>query len=152
MSEVEASLTPSALLLCDTQVRVLRDQRTRDDLAKSFPEVDEAILNDVWGRTQLFCAASTILTSLVNSGHHQRATGGAAAALRLEDRRLWPSLFDEGEEGWEQVPMPDGEEWVLVEEEEMAAEQEVGVEQVEVEVMQAEEQESKVRGSVIARS
>jgi hypothetical protein len=89
----------------DSKVQVVRDRRTRHDLALAFPEVDEDILHDVWKRTQLFCAASTILTSLVNSGHHVKAAhDNTDSVMDLEDRDSWPSLLSLSEacqsEGW----------------------------------------------------
>jgi hypothetical protein len=113
MDPVSQRITAGCFLFVksDSKVQVVRDRRTRQDLALAFPEVDEEIIDDVWRRTQLFCAASTVLTSLINSGHHLKA---AHAEVNIEDLDSWPSLMSDSE-GWEQVPLPDGEEWVIVE-------------------------------------
>lgn len=57
----------------DSKVRVMRDRRSKEDLVAAFPDVDAAIVDDVWARTRLFAAASTILASLRNSGRERSA-------------------------------------------------------------------------------
>jgi hypothetical protein len=103
----------------NTKVQVVRDLRTEADLARAFPTVEERILKEVWSRTRLFAAAATILTSLMNTNHHR---GVMPADLRLDDRDIWPPLFDEmscatSEGTWEHVERLslEGDEWVLVE-------------------------------------
>lgn len=49
----------------------MRDRRSKADLVAEFPDVAVAIVEEVWARTGVFAAASTILTSLRNSGRHR---------------------------------------------------------------------------------
>jgi len=84
----------------------------------------------------VFAAASTILTSLQNSGHHTRegwkdGGGDGGQGLRVEDPMVWPSVEEVwgeggketrkeggGEEGWEHVALSTGgEQWVFLGEE-----------------------------------
>ena len=62
--------------------------------------------------------------------------------LRLNDPSVWP-LLSEGSEGWEVLSAPEGEEWVLVGEDEESPALEVAQVLVEVDADSAAEQ---VRG------
>ncbi len=127
----------------DSKVRVMRDRRTRGDLLAAFSDVDAAIVEEVWARTRLFAAASTILTSLRNSGHVELAHH-LNINLQLDDAAVWPTLEEVfgaasglgpgpgpdsasaahplasstgSSGGWEHVALPDGgDNWVLIEE------------------------------------
>jgi len=103
----------------NTKVRVVRDLRNKQDLLLAFQEADPAVINEVWSRTRSFSAASTILSSLLNSNHHM-----AKGPLEndLGDESMWPALSGgstggsggRAEPGWEVVQPPEGEEWELL--------------------------------------